>query len=91
MSAFRRTFFSQPTARAFLAGIARRQREQASPELRSSDPYSYAAAAINGFSDRHPARVISVPGFQNVRDRAHRDRRDEDPRPAVSAIESVEA
>jgi len=73
---------------ALLAGIARRQSGQSSTELRVSGPYPFAVAAINGLSRRHLSHVISVPGFQNVTDRGCRDRRDQDLRPAVGAIQT---
>jgi hypothetical protein len=67
------------------AGIAVATRADA-PEPRSFGPYALAAAAIKGFSLRHPSRVNTAWGFLNGPDHGAGDRREEDLIPAVVAI-----
>jgi hypothetical protein len=51
---------------------------------RAFGPYARAAAAIKGFSRRHPSRVNTTWGFAYDTDHAARDRRDEDCDPRLS-------
>ncbi len=55
------------------------------PEPRSFGPYALAAAAIKGFSLRHPSRANTVWGVLTGPDHGAGDRREEDLRPAVAA------
>ena len=55
------------------------------PEPRSFGPYALAAAAIKGFSPRHPSRVNTAWGCLTGPDHGAGDRREEDLRPAVAA------
>ncbi len=61
------------------------------PEPRASGPYAHAAAAIKGFSKRRLPKVSPAPGHSIGTDHAERDRREEDLRRAVHAIETGRA